>query len=108
MAANENFAQLVSTKLEKEPGIDPVTVIMLIGVIVQVIKLINECKKTSADVKDMAKDEYSKKQLIRACRQSLPYGSKHLSKKVAEKIMESALESTDEDIENVFKEFAAG
>ncbi len=97
----ESFATKVASKLTKEPGIDPITIIMIVGVLVNVIRLINECNKSAVDARDMQEDEFSKRQLAKACRQYLPYGKKNKARELAAGIIETAKEATDEEIQNL-------
>lgn len=39
---------------EEKSQIDPMTILMIISIIISVIRVIQECKKTSADVKGIA------------------------------------------------------
>lgn len=39
---------------EERAQIDPMTILMIISIIISVIRVIQECNKTSADVKDLA------------------------------------------------------
>lgn len=71
----EDFANDAVAKLPQEDraSFDPITILMIIGILVGIARLIVECRKKGADAKKMAQDPnvYEKRVLRKKLREAL-------------------------------------
>jgi hypothetical protein len=72
MSYLQEEARLIHDELPKEPGIDPITIIMLISLLVNVIRLILECRENAKGVKGLLQRKYVRRQIDRITSSTLP------------------------------------